>query len=107
MVNADEEIGRAAREYADNRRRLAAIKACMGRKAELLEQLGGRCRNMPSTVHIEDDHFRIPQHAVPFDTLDELRENIAEYREAVAVKERLEICLENAGLKDLISPENA
>ena len=103
MVNTNEEIGRMVNEFAEVKRRLAAVTACIKRKGEKLEALGGTCVNMPGSAKVREDHFEIWQNTVPFVTLDELREDIGEYEKARQRKMELESCLKEAGLQDLIS----
>lgn len=100
--NTDEEIGRVVREYSDVRKKLAALRTCIVRQGAAIIDVGFGEDSMATAIRVTETGFKRGDYEVSLDAMHLIRDHLLEFHSATTEKNRLEQCLSDAGLDDLI-----
>ena len=92
--------------YSENEKAIAAHRSDLQEMARGFERLTPRLYNAPHAVTPEGEAFKIINDEMLI-TVDgnALREMLRDYQEALEAKSRMESCLTQAGLANIITPQ--
>ena len=101
-------IGALVVEYEANERRIGALSSVLHRIGEDLRHLGNALQGDRSDIVATESSLIISvrgdRRSVPWSSIscDDLRDHVVTWHKALANRERLEECLQQAGLEKLI-----